>query len=69
MADTKHLIIVQRTNDFHASLDGRPGVWGAGGSAAEAVGQMIIAHPGVFELIIDQAAVMPARSPLSSTRA
>jgi hypothetical protein len=47
------VVITQRTNDFHAAIAGEAGVWGSGGSAAEALGQLVFAHPGRFGVTID----------------
>jgi predicted RNase H-like HicB family nuclease len=61
MADTRAVTVVvtQRVNDFHASVPGESGMWGAGGSAAEALGQLVFAHPERFAVTIDSSGIIP----------
>lgn len=60
MADTQAVVVVvQRVSDFHASIPGESGMWGAGGSAAEALGQLVFAHPERFGVSVDSSGIVP----------
>ena len=47
------IIVKRRSDDYHASLEENPGIWGRGKSMKEAVGDVISAHPEKFNLIIE----------------
>jgi hypothetical protein len=42
------IIVTWRLFDFHAQIDGRPGLWGCGSSANEAIGDLVRSHPEVL---------------------
>lgn len=46
------IIITKRTSDWHAQIDGEPGKWGCGKTAHEAVGDLIMSHPGDFKVAL-----------------
>ncbi len=46
------ILVTQRGDDFHAGLEGSPGVWAAGRSAYEAVGDLVMHHPEVTGLLV-----------------
>lgn len=48
----KTVIINGRTCDVMAHLEDNPGVWGSGDNRAEAIGQMVNAHPEIFDIEI-----------------
>jgi hypothetical protein len=63
------VVLTQRVHDFHAALQGRDGIWGTGGNAAEAIGQMVFAHPLVFGVEIDQSGALPHAKSHAAARA
>ena len=45
--------VIRRTNDFHASVEGRPGLWDCGNTASEAIGELLLSHPREFGVDIE----------------
>jgi hypothetical protein len=42
------IILTRRINDVHACIKGQTGVWGAGKTSYEAIGNMVSAHIKIF---------------------
>jgi len=47
-----NITVKKRFSDYHACLEGYPGIWGCGRNICEAVGSAIMNHPKKFNLNI-----------------
>ena len=47
------IIIIKRTADYMAHLQGNPGVWGCGLTPSRAIGDLVFFHPEAFGIQID----------------
>lgn len=45
--------VTERSDDFHACIDGKPGYWGCGKTPRDAIGNLVQAHPEQFNTEID----------------
>lgn len=46
------IIVTSRATDFHAGIEGKPEIWGCGANPLEAIGDLVRAHPEVFNASI-----------------
>ena len=46
------IIVVQGMDNYRAYLESNPGCWGAGKNSYEAIGNLISAHPEMFQIKI-----------------
>ena len=44
------IIVTQRADDIHVSVEGQPGVWGCGKSMYSAIGNLVSAHKTLFNV-------------------
>lgn len=44
------IIIINRKDDYHASLEGHPEIWGCGKCPDEAIGNLIRSHQEIFQV-------------------
>lgn len=44
------IIITKRTHDYHAHLEGYPGIWDCGKTSNEAIGNLIRTHASAFNI-------------------
>ena len=44
----KAIVISRRSNDFHASLQGKSEIWGCGTTPQAAIGNMVSSHQAEF---------------------
>lgn len=48
-----NIVITKRTDDFHAAVEGNPGMWGASRVSSEhAIANLVLAWPEVFGIHI-----------------
>lgn len=47
------IVITRRSDDYHACLVGRPEIWGCGKTSDEAIGKLISAHAGTFNIEVE----------------
>lgn len=50
--DVERIVVTQRSHDFHAQIEGDPGIWGCGYANETAVGALITAHCERFGIAI-----------------
>lgn len=55
------IIITQRSSDFHAHVEGHPGIWAAGVSQRAALGDLILCHQEFFGVEIDDQVKYPLK--------
>lgn len=46
------IIVTDRGSDYHACLEGRPGIWSSGRTSYEAIGNLLTAHTDAFKIEI-----------------
>lgn len=47
------IIVTKRSDDYHACLEGYPGIWGCGRTPNEAIGSLITAHADMFKIKVE----------------
>jgi predicted RNase H-like HicB family nuclease len=47
------IVVTKRTSDYHACVDGLPGVWDCGRTQDEAIGALLRTHPEYFDVEIN----------------
>ena len=47
----KRIVVVRRNDDYHASLEGHPEIWGCGKTSESAIGSLVSAHKEVFDIV------------------
>lgn len=50
MKNTRKIVVTRRSDDFHACIEGNPGIWDCGKTITEAIGNLIRTHPEKFNL-------------------
>lgn len=50
---TGKIIVIQRSEDFQAYIEGNKAVWGCGETQAEAIGDLVISHSTIIGLEIE----------------
>jgi len=45
-----NIVVLKRTNDYQAYLEGNRAIWGCGQTPSAAIGDLINSHPSVFQI-------------------